>query len=219
MGHRSAGPRLADRTLIGMSRRIEVRDAIRCGRRRDGVVDDVAMPVRVLDEQQAAELRATSLSYLRRPDQADQAPAGFARLRCTRTLSRRDFDEAAADLLSWRMHERAGLHVLASDIPLRIDTVVLMRWGPGPLSLRIPCRVVELVDEPRRRGFSYGTLTGHPETGEERFLLEQLDDGRVTLTITAISRPASTLARFGGPLTRAAQRLMTQRYLRALDLR
>jgi uncharacterized protein (UPF0548 family) len=201
-----------------MSGGIEVRDAIRCGRRRDGVVDDVAMPVRVLDEQQAAELRATSLSYLRRPDQADQAPAGFARLRCTRTLSRRDFDEAAADLLSWRMHERAGLHVLASDIPLRIDTVVLMRWGPGPLSLRIPCRVVELVDEPRRRGFSYGTLTGHPETGEERFLLEQLDDGRVTLTITAISRPASTLARLGGPLTRAAQRWMTQRYLGALDL-
>ena len=78
--------------------------------------------------------------------------------------------------------------------------------------------MVELVDEPRRRGFSYGTLTGHPETGEERFLLERLDDGRVTLTITAISRPASTLARLGGPLTRAAQRWMTQRYLRALDL-
>ena len=71
-----------------MSGRIEVRDAIRCGRRRDGVVDDVAMPVRVLDEQQAAELRATSLSYLRRPDQADQSPAGLARLQDVIATSR-----------------------------------------------------------------------------------------------------------------------------------
>ena len=39
--------------------------------------------------------------------------------------------------------------------------------GPG----RRPCRVVYVVDEPDRRGFAYGTLPGHPESGEELFLV------------------------------------------------
>lgn len=105
----------------------------------------------------------------------------------------------------------------ASDIPLVAGTVVLMRWGFGPLSVRIPCRVVQVVDEPRRKGFAYVTLEGHPEAGEEQFLLEQLDDGSIVCTITAVSKPASTLAKIGGPATRAVQHHMTQRYLRALD--
>jgi uncharacterized protein (UPF0548 family) len=132
-------------------------------------------------------------------------------------LERRDFDGAVADLLAWRVHERAGLVVQAADVPLVKGTVVLMWLGLGRLSLRIPCRVVDVVDEPRRRGFSYGTLPGHPESGEEQFLLEQRDDGRICFTISAFSRPASTLARLAGPLGRAAQGLMTTRYLRALD--
>src|SRR6478609_5721397 len=90
--------------------------------------------------------------------------------------------------------------------------------GPGPPSLKIPCRVVELVDEPRRRGFVYSTLAGHPEAGVERFLLEQLDDARVVFTITAISRPASALGQTWRSITGAAQGFMTRRYLRALDL-
>lgn len=115
------------------------------------------------------------------------------------------------------MHSRAGLLVQASDIPLRPKTVVLMRWGLGALSLKMPCRVLEVLDERGRRGFTYGTLPGHPEAGEERFLLQHLDDGRIVFTITASSRPASALAKFAGPVSRAAQRFMIQRYLRALD--
>lgn len=63
----------------------------------------------------------------------------------------------------------------------------------------------------------YGTLPGHPEAGQEQFLLEHLDDERISLTIEAYSRPASTLAKLGGPISGAAQDLMTRRYLRALD--
>lgn len=175
------------------------------------------MSVRVLDQQSAAELRATSLSYgpLGGPEGATLPD--YNHLSHTATLRRRDFDEAARDLFEWRMHSRAGLRVQASDIPLRQETVVLMRLGLGALSLKIPCRVLDVVDEKRRRGFTYGTLPGHPEAGEERFLLEHLDDGRIQFSITAYSRPASTLAKFGGPFSRAAQRVMTQRYLRALD--
>ena len=174
------------------------------------------MTVRLLDERRASELRAAPLSYIPSEDH-DACPPGYERLSRSVNLSRRDYDVAARDLITWRMHSRAGLRVEASEVPLRQDTVVLMRWGFGALSLKIPCRVVDVIDEERRRGFAYGTLPGHPEAGEERFLLEQIDDGRIVLTITAYSKPASTLARLGGPVSRAAQSFMTQRYLRALD--
>lgn len=175
------------------------------------------MSVQLLGEQQAAVLRTSPLSYTLPGRPATVAAAGFTHLDHSAALSRQDFDAAADDLFGWWMHSRAGLRVQASDIPLLLDTVVLMRWGVGALSLTIPCRVVEVVDEPGRRGFTYGTLPGHPEAGEESFLLEHLDSGRILFTITATSRPASALARLGGPVSRSAQRFMIQRYLRALD--
>ena len=88
--------------------------------------------------------------------------------------------------------------------------------GPGPLRIGAPCRVVYVVDEPGRRGFAYGTLPGHPERGEEAFLIRQHDDGTVIFTITAFSTPATPLAKAAGPIGRAIQRSISTRYLRAL---
>ena len=78
------------------------------------------------------------------------------------------------------------------------------------------CQVVHVLDEPRRRGFAYGTLDGHPERGEERFCLEWHDDDAVVLTLTAFSRPAAWWARAAAPLARRVQDRVTQRYLHAL---
>lgn len=177
------------------------------------------MPVRLLDEQKVSELREAPLSFSPREGPEGDVPPGYNALERSTTLTRRDFDDVARDLFEWRMHSRAGLRVWASDIPLCQDTVVLMRWGLGALSLEIPCRVLYVLDEPRRRGFAYGTLPGQPEAGEERFIVTQLGDGGILLTITAYSRPASTLAKLGGPFSRAAQNFMTQRYPQALDRR
>jgi uncharacterized protein (UPF0548 family) len=148
---------------------------------------------------------------------AGVAPPGYRSFDESVTLARRDFDVAAQQLFGGRVHEQAGLHVAASDLPLRLGSVVVMQLGFGPLSLRIPCRVIDVVDEPSRRGFTYATLPGHPESGEERFLLERDDTGAVRFTVAAVSRPATLLARAGGPLTRTTQSWMTRRYLGALD--
>ena len=168
-----------------------------------------------LSAREVAELTAAALTYDRQVVRLP-SPDGFRRLQRSTVLDGRGLDDASDDLFAWRMHERSGLRVAAGDIPLVEGTVVVLRLGPGPLALRIPCRVVEVVDEPGRRGFSYGTLPGHPESGEEQFLLEERADGSVMFTITAVSRAASTLARLGGPVSRAVQRGMTGRYLRAL---
>jgi uncharacterized protein (UPF0548 family) len=173
--------------------------------------------VQRLAPARAAALRAAPFTYDAVGATAGDLPAGYRPLQRRTVLGRRDFDGAVDDLLRWRVHERAGLWVAASGPVTGTDTVVDMRFGVGPLALRIPCRVAYVVDDPDRAGFAYGTLPGHPETGEELFLLTRLGDGSVTFTVTAFSRPATRLARLGGPVSRALQTRATDRYLRAAD--
>ena len=67
-------------------------------------------------------------------------------------------------------------------------------------------RIVYVIDEPRRFGFAYGTLPGHVERGEERFLVEWMPDDTVVYTIVAFSRPRYWLARLAKPIARTLQR-------------
>ncbi len=94
------------------------------------------------------------------------------------------------------------------------------RYGWIPLSVRCAggawCRVVYVVDEPNRRGFAYGTLEGHPISGEEAFVVERRPDGVVFGHITAVSRPGRWFTRLGAPVLSLAQRWMMGRYLDAL---
>jgi uncharacterized protein (UPF0548 family) len=95
------------------------------------------------------------------------------------------------------------------------DTAVLL-LGWRALSFRVPIRVVFVIDEPRRRGFAYGTLPGHPERGEEAFVVEYRDDDSVWLVIRAFSRPAGTFWWIVSPALRLMQAVFTARYERAL---
>ncbi|MDI6102465.1 DUF1990 domain-containing protein [Actinoplanes sp. NEAU-A12] len=128
---------------------------------------------------------------------------------------RETFDRAAAALMSWRMHRGAGLSVDA-PAPAAPGVPAVIRIGAGPFRLSAPCRVVYRIDQPDRQGFAYGTLRGHPESGEEAFVLHLTGAGRVRFRITAFSRPATALARIGGPLTVLGQEIATQLYLRSM---
>lgn len=92
------------------------------------------------------------------------------------------------------------------------DTALL---GIG-LGIKFPVRVIYVIDEPNRRGFAYGTLPGHPEDGEESWIVEQRDDGSVWITVRAFSRPATRFWWATYPFLRIAQAFYTERYLRAL---
>lgn len=63
-----------------------------------------------------------------------------------------------------------------------------------------------MVNEPSRFGFAYGTLPGHVECGEERFLVECDDDGTVWYDVQAFSRPMHILTKLGYPLVRRLQK-------------
>ena len=128
------------------------------------------------------------------------------------------FEAAAETLLTWRMHEAAGLSVQASDLRVRPGTVAVLRLGLGwsRLALRIPVRVLRVIEEERRRGFVYGTLPGHPEQGEESFLLELASDGGVFFDLVAFSRGDRWFTTLGAPWARAVQYLVTERYVGAI---
>lgn len=67
------------------------------------------------------------------------------------------------------------------------------------------CRVVYTVDEPNRFGFAYGTLHGHAERGEERFLVERRSaENDVWFDLFALSRPGP-LAMLAAPMARRLQ--------------
>ena len=93
--------------------------------------------------------------------------------------------------------------------------MVALVLGASRFGLVLPCKVVYVVEGARRRGFAYGTLPGHPEQGEESFIVVHEHDGSVVFRITAFSKPASALSRLGGPFTRWVQDWMTERYLAA----
>jgi|SRR5579875_334504 len=173
--------------------------------------------MQLLAEDEARRLRELPLTYAAAGATLGPAlPQGFRVVRRERACPDGvDFTAARRALFGWKVHERAGLQVHASG-PAAVGAVVRLGLRLGPVVAHAPCRVVAVIDEPDRAGFAYGTLPGHPESGEELFEITAYD-GRAAVRITAFSRPARLDTRLAGPLARLVQDRITQRYLRALD--
>lgn len=132
-------------------------------------------------------------------------PAGYHHLRHRVRLPDGCFAAAADAVLSWRLHRAAGV-VMRTDAPRAAPGVrVTPGLGVGPLRVWGPTEVVWVVDGPDRAGFGYGTLPGHPERGEEAFLVRRDADG-VFFEVTAFSLPAGWYVRAAGPVTGVFQR-------------
>jgi uncharacterized protein (UPF0548 family) len=147
-----------------------------------------------------------------------ELPAGYRHVQRRERLGDGEatFVRAAEALFGWQMHRGAGLAIINAPQRPEVGKVVVTRFGPPVLGPIAPCRIVYVVDEPRRRGYAYGTLPGHPESGEEAFIVEWASDDGVYLIIRAFSRPATLLAKLGGPLEILVQKIVTDRYVQAL---
>jgi len=122
------------------------------------------------------------------------------------------------------LHRRAAAAIFAFNVfPPDVMSAVLRRqplqkgdtvgcrfhFLPG-LDLFFASRVIEVFDGPAgglwRTGFTYRTLPGHPELGEETFCVEKdMTTGRVTVALRSWSRPGTWLARLAAPLVRRLQ--------------
>ncbi|GAA4062502.1 MULTISPECIES: DUF1990 family protein [Actinomadura] len=140
-------------------------------------------------------------------------PGGYRHLRHRALVGSgpRAMREAADAVLEFWMHRAAGVRIDASAPRAAPGVHVESRMGVGPLSLSAPCRVVWAEDGERRAGFGYGTLPGHPATGEESFVVELDDMDDVWLQVTSFSRPAGWQMRAAGPLAPLFQRVYAHR--------
>ncbi len=161
------------------------------------------------------DLAAMTFTYQQVGATAGELPDGYHHVRKSAVIGngRPRFDDAAAKVMRWGMLRGAGVRVEASSEVAAVGSEVLVGLGP----LRAPCRVVYLIDEENRRGFAYGTLAGHPESGEELFAVRyDAATGDVLAEVVAFSRHATWWSRLGGPVTSLAQRVITGRYMTAL---
>ncbi|MGO3328448.1 DUF1990 family protein [Gordonia sp. (in: high G+C Gram-positive bacteria)] len=168
-----------------------------------------------MDEASVHRLEALPLH--RSTDDGERARSGFRSLnRTTRIGAGVDtFARARDDLFTWQVQARAGVRVDASRPTVMLDGVAVVSIGLGPVRIGGPVRVVDVIDRPARAGFTYAALPGHPELGEESFHVV-LDGDGVRFELFGRSKPAGLLARFGGPISTLVQRVITDRYARAL---
>jgi uncharacterized protein (UPF0548 family) len=138
---------------------------------------------------------------------ATQPPAGYNTDHSRTKLGDGEsiFQAAKAALLRWDQFHLDWVEALPADTPIKERATVTMLARLLGLWTLNTCRIVYVVDEARHFGFSYGTLPGHAESGEERFLVEWLDDDSVWYDILAFSRPRQLLARLAFPLARHFQ--------------
>ena len=157
-----------------------------------------------------------------RQDLVANPPRGYRAVERRVTIASRGtwFTPLAHAVMTWELKLQAGFDVrrfdgdseFVSSGPVEVGEDARVTFGP----IRETVRVVRVVDEPRRRGFAYGTLREHPLRGEEAFLVEWRDDDTVQLVIRSFSRPSSLLWWVLYPALLTAQRVFLRRYKRAL---
>lgn len=101
---------------------------------------------------------------------------------------------------------RIGQGVIRRPVQVGDTVGLLYRFAPG-LTIFFASRVVDVFHEPCRSGFTYRTLRGHPELGEETFCVEKdAATGEVTASLASWSVPGHPLVRLLKPLARWMQR-------------
>ncbi len=143
---------------------------------------------------------------------ASSPPAGYTVDRTGVQLGAGEsvFESAKAALQRWEQFRIGWVQAWSPETPLEPGQVVaIMGWAAGFWWLNA-CRIIYTVDESgpiTKFGFAYGTLPGHVERGEERFLIEwERESDKVSYHILAFSRPNHFLTRLGYPLVRRCQK-------------
>lgn len=155
---------------------------------------------------------ALDFSYSAVGATATTPPAGFTVDRTRIELGNGEsvFDAAKGALERWQQFRLGWVDVGSPETPLEVGQVVAIMGRAVGFWWLNSCRIVYTVVESGRImkfGFAYGTLPGHVESGEERFLIEwDRNTNQVAYDILAFSKPNHLLTRLGYPLVRRCQK-------------
>jgi uncharacterized protein (UPF0548 family) len=158
---------------------------------------------RFLDEQRALPFTYADVGATRDA----QTPRGYAidHNRVRLGSGGATFASAQRQLRAWRMFP-PWTAIEPATTPIEPDRVLGVLVNAFGVWFSNAARIVYVIDEPRRFGFAYGTLPAHAESGEERFVVEHLEDDSVWYDVYAFSRPRYWGARLAYPLTRRLQK-------------
>lgn len=190
------------------------------------------MPDRSTDSLSEVPVTYAAVGATQAADLLTHPPRGFRAMQARTRIGHGDarWEFACQQVMSWGIQRRSGFRVLpagaVADAHLEqvfsSDGHEMLRAGDSvqlvALGVRSPVRVIYLVDEANRRGFAYGTLPGHPECGEESFVIDRTEDGSVWMTIRSFSHPSSRRWWAVYPVLRIMQAVITRRYLRSLSV-
>ncbi len=146
-------------------------------------------------------------------------PSGFRSHESTTLIGHGDSDwsAVAAVICRWAVKTRSGFSIEpAPDHDVTVAERCWIRLPLGPFAVREPVEVVAVTCDEDRRGFAYGTLQGHPVSGEEAFVVSRSADGDVWFTLRSLTRTPHGRWRVAYPIALVAQRLFRRRYQRAL---
>jgi uncharacterized protein (UPF0548 family) len=139
-------------------------------------------------------------------------PAGFVRDESLFDLGHGGtaFKQACEAIRSWVIFPEAMVSMVRSSDSIEAGTTVAVVCHAAGLWTVNPARILvahdEVCDGVRKFGFTYGTLAGHVERGEERFQVEwNLATDQVVYRITAVSRPSHPFCWIAYPYARKMQ--------------
>lgn len=152
-------------------------------------------------------------------DRANPEGLGFSHDRLEAIVGHGEDDFAAAreGLTIFATHVAMGVRVFPSRAQVALGATLLVTFGSPLFAIAAPCRISQVIDEPRRAGFAYVTLQGHPEEGEESFIVDHDVLGDVRFTVEARSRPGSPVVRATRAVSHQMQLRVARGYVRSLE--
>jgi uncharacterized protein (UPF0548 family) len=131
------------------------------------------------------------------------------------------YNRAVSAMKSWRHFDLGWVSIVPEGIAVEVGAIVAVKaraFGSWSLNATRIVYVVDEESETRRFGFAYGTLPGHVECGEERFLIEwNKADDSVWYDILAFSKPQHPLVRMSFPLARLLQKRFARESLQRME--
>jgi uncharacterized protein (UPF0548 family) len=175
-----------------------------------------------------AEQSRLDFSYNAVGATAGEPAIGFQRdhTRAQIGIGEKSFIAATVALQTWQQFRLSWVEAGPADTPIQKGEVVAVLARVGPLWALNSCRILSVIDESGtgqadpvdRFGFAYGTLPGHVEMGEERFLVEwNRTDDSVWYDILAYSKPRHPLVRLGYPIARKMQKRFARESIAAMQ--
>jgi uncharacterized protein (UPF0548 family) len=166
---------------------------------------------RFLEEQKKLNFSYSFVSATQPKNTIMATPKGFTKdhNRIQLGTGEATFKNAANAIKNWQAYALGWTKIYPEMQPETGRTFCVAVNHLGFYSLS-SLRIVYVVDEPKRFAFAIGTLPGHVEKGEERFMVEWLEDDTVHYDLFAFSRPQHSLVYLGYPVARQLQKRFTK---------